>query len=91
MSNLIYEGVVIDKTPRDSYTDINKTMHDFCEIVVQSEEEYPQRLCITLIDDKCANAPEINQRVRCYLKCKAGKSELGKWFNHIKAWKVDAV
>ena len=92
MESIFIDGVVINKTAPISYTGQNNVMHNQCEILLETQqEEFPQRLAVRLVDDKCANAPELYQRVRCYLRFRVGNGNTGKWFNDIKAWKVEVL
>ena len=90
MNEMIFEGVVVDKTPSVSFTDRNGTMHNECTIMVETEEMYPQRLAIRLLDALCADAPNAGKKVRCYLRCRVSTGNTGKWFNDIKAWRIAA-
>ncbi len=90
-TNLIFEGVVIDKTPETPFTDKNGTLHNECTILVETVEDYPQRLAIRLLDAECANAPSVGRNVRCYLSCRVSTGTTGKWFNNLKAFKIDII
>ncbi len=90
-TDLIYEGVVLEKTPEMSFSDKNGTLHKECTLLVETVEKYPQRLAIRLLDTECATAPSVGKNVRCYLSCRVSAGASGKWFNNIKAWRVVVV
>ena len=90
MSNLIYEGVVLERTKPSDFTDKSGRVHTECTILVETtDEEYPQQMAIRLMDLVCANAPDVGKRVRCTLKCRVNSRTSGRWFNDIKAWRVE--
>ena len=88
MTDFLIEGVVIEKTPEVSFTDKSERMHTECMILIETEEMYPQRLAIKLLDKLCAEAPSVGKKVKCYLSFSASQGSTGQWFNHIKAWRV---
>lgn len=89
MNNLIFEGIIIRIGDERTFTANNGSNHVERTIVVETEEQYPQRAAIRVIDQNAQKDFEIGKRVRCWLTLKANESDTGKWFNDIKAWRID--
>ena len=90
MNDQIFEGVVIDKTPTADFTDKSGRTHTECYILVESQEMYPQRVAVQLTDDLEKHSPMVGHRVRCHLNYRISTGTSGKWFNEIKAWRVES-
>lgn len=89
MNSIIIEGVVIEKTPTTEFTDKAGRTHTENHLLVETEEMYPQQIAVRLMDDLEKNSPMVGSKVRCYLNFRVSKGTTGKWFNDIKAWRID--
>ena len=90
MNELIFEGKIEELyTPR-TYTDRNGVQHVSREILVATDEMYPQRLLGELQEGN-ANLPLApGMKVRCYLNFRVGRGNTSeRMFNNIKIWKID--
>ena len=90
MQDIIIEGVVREKTPTAEFTGKNGRIHTECEILIETIEMYPQHIAVRLMDDLEQKSPAIGQKVSCYLKFRVSTGASGKWFNDIKAWRVES-
>ncbi len=90
MSNFVFEGVVREKTPTVEFTGKNGQMHTECYILVETIEMYPQQIAVRLTDDLEKNSPMVGHKVHCYLNFRVGTGGSGRWFNEIKAWRVES-
>lgn len=67
------------------------------ELVITTEEQYPQHILVEFVQDKCAllNAFAVGQRVKIgiNLRGREWQSPQGeiKYFNSIQGWRIDAV
>lgn len=67
------------------------------ELVVTTEEQYPQHLLVEFVQDKCnlLNSFAVGQRIKVgiNLRGREWQSPQGevKYFNSIQGWRVDAV
>ncbi|MGB0279225.1 MAG: DUF3127 domain-containing protein [Flavobacteriaceae bacterium] len=67
------------------------------ELVITTEEQYPQHLLVEFVQDKCSllNAFAVGQRVKVgiNLRGREWQSPQGeiKYFNSIQGWRIDAV
>jgi hypothetical protein len=67
------------------------------ELVLTTEEQYPQHLLVEFVQDKCAllNTFAVGQRVKVgiNLRGREWQSPQGeiKYFNSIQGWRIDAV
>ena len=88
MENNIFEGVIIAITNPEPFTSTNGSSHIERTIVVETEEMYPQRAAIRVIDSNAQMDFQIGQHVRCYLQFRANQGSTGRWFNDLKAWRI---
>ena len=88
VNNLIFDGVVREKTPTRMYLDEAGRRHQECTILVETDDEYPQQLAVRLADEEEPNAPELGEAVRCYLYLRAHKAVNGIWYNEIIAYGI---
>lgn len=67
------------------------------ELVLTTEEQYPQHLLVEFVQDKCSllNSFAVGQRIKVVitLRGREWQSPQGeiKYFNSIQGWRVDAV
>jgi hypothetical protein len=67
------------------------------ELVLTTEEQYPQHLLVEFVQDKCSllNSFAVGQRIKVgiNLRGRDWQSPQGeiKYFNSIQGWRVDAV
>ena len=67
------------------------------ELVLTTEEQYPQHLLVEFVQDKCAllNSFAVGQRIKVgiNLRGREWQSPQGeiKYFNSIQGWRIDSV
>lgn len=67
------------------------------ELVITTEEQYPQHLLVEFVQDKCAllDTLSVGQRIKVgiNLRGREWQSPQGeiKYFNSIQGWRIDAV
>lgn len=60
------------------------------EFVIETEEQFPKKVCFTLFGDKTSliNAYTVGEEVEVSFNIESREYN-GKWFHNINAWKVD--
>lgn len=59
------------------------------EVVITTNEEYPEVVAVELSgDDALGFAGYIGQRIFVSYHFRANKSQEGRWFNSVRAWRV---
>ena len=91
MNELIYEGVITAVTNPEPFTAKDGTTHTEKYIVVQTEERFPQSAAIRVLDKIAMMDFLPGDRVRCNIELRASQSQTGKWFNTLKAWKIETI
>ena len=67
------------------------------ELVITTEEQYPQHILIEFVQDKCSilNAYNVGQRIKVGINIRGREwqSPQGevKYFNSIQGWRIDAI
>ena len=89
MQEIIFEGKIEAMSEPRTYKDKQGTQHFEREIVVATDEMYPQRCCINLRDGDAQLPLQIGRKVKCALAFFVSRSEGGRYFNNIRAWRVD--
>ena len=59
-------------------------------LVVETNEQYPQKLPIDFVKDKTSllDRISIGQEVKVHINLKGSQSN-GRWFSQIQGWKID--
>ena len=60
------------------------------EFVIETEEQFPRKVCFTLFNDKTSLVDELanGQEVEVSFNIESREYN-GKWFHNINAWKID--
>lgn len=58
------------------------------EMVVETKEQYPKKVCLTLWGDKVDSAPSVGQTKVFHLDI-SSREYNGRWFTEVKAWKIE--
>ncbi len=62
------------------------------EFVVETEEQYPKKVCFTLFNDKASLIDGFKPGTEVEVSFNLESREFnGKWFHNINAWKIDRV
>lgn len=90
MNDFIFEGILREMTPVNSFVLRDGTEHSERLLVAETEEAYSQKLAIKVYDDRCNIAFETGSKYRFHLRfsCKSGEKGL---FNSVVAWKIEAL
>ncbi len=91
MNELIYEGVITAVTNPEPFNAKDGTMHTEKFIVVETEERFPQSAAIRLFDKNAMMDFQPGDRVRCHIELHAAQGQTGRWFNTLKAWKIETI
>ena len=60
------------------------------EFVIETEEQFPRKICFTLFNDKVSLAEGIKEGEEVEVAFNVESREYnGKWFHNINAWKID--
>ncbi|MBN2773403.1 MAG: DUF3127 domain-containing protein [Prolixibacteraceae bacterium] len=62
------------------------------EFVIETDEQFPKKVCFTLFNDKTSLADNVTvgQEVEVSFNIESREYN-GKWFHNINAWKIDSV
>lgn len=92
MNELILEGVVRSISESRNFEDKLGTKHIERELFVETEEPYPQTCTVRTVDAVAMQTYVPGSRVRCHLQLRAAQAkQSGRWFNVIKAWRVEML
>ena len=91
MENMTYTGVITDITIPQPFSAKDGTTHTEKYIIVQTEERFPQTAALRVVDQNAMREYHIGDRVRCSIEFRASQGQTGRWFNTIKAWKVEPI
>jgi hypothetical protein len=60
------------------------------EFVIETEEQYPKKVCFTLFGEKTSliNGLEVGQEVEVSFNLESREYN-GRWFHNVNAWKID--
>lgn len=58
------------------------------EFVIETQEQYPKKVCIALLNDKVDMCPQVGEVVKVKFDINAREYN-GRWFNSINAWAID--
>lgn len=90
MNEIVFEGKIEEMTPVRNYNDRNGQQHASREILVATDEMYPQRVLVELQEGNATLPLSVGQKVRCYLNFRTSRSATSeRIFNNIRAWKID--
>ena len=60
------------------------------DIIVETDGQYPKKICISLWGDKISNANlQIGQNYIYYIDIES-REYSGRWYTDIKAWRIDS-
>lgn len=60
------------------------------EFVIETEEQFPRKICFTLFNDKTSLIKEISEGEEIEVSFSIESREFnGKWYHNINAWKID--
>jgi|GEM_PF-2207085 len=92
MNELILEGVVRSISEPKTFETKDGQNHVERELLVETEEMYPQTCAVRTVDAVAMQTYVPGMRVRCHLQLRAAQAkQSGKWFNDIKAWRVEML
>ncbi len=90
MNEIIFEGKVEELYPLRNYPDRNGVQHVSREILVATDEMYPQRVVGELQEGNAQLPLAPGMKVRCYLNFRVSRGNSSeRVFNNIKIWKID--
>ncbi|MDP4185464.1 MAG: DUF3127 domain-containing protein [Bacteroidota bacterium] len=60
------------------------------EFVVETEEQFPKKVCLSLFNDKISQLEGLtpNDQVEVYFSVESREFN-GKWYHNINAWKIE--
>lgn len=60
------------------------------EIIVETEGQYPKKVCISLWGDKAEIPMQVGQKLKIDFDVESREYN-GKWYTDVKAWKVEVA
>lgn len=62
------------------------------EFVIETEEQFPKKICFTLFGDKLSlvNGISVGQEVEVFFNLESREFN-GKWYHNINAWRINPV
>lgn len=62
------------------------------EFVIETDEQFPKKVCFTLFNDKNSLLEKLNEGDEVEVSFNVESREFnGKWYHNINAWKIDKV
>ena len=60
------------------------------EFVIETEEQYPRKICFTLFNDKSSLVEDLSAGEEVEVSFNVESREYnGKWFHNLNAWKIE--
>ena len=60
------------------------------EIIIQTEEQYPKSICITLWGNTISNNIKQDDKIKASIDIESREFN-GKWYTTVKAWKIESL
>ena len=60
------------------------------EIIIQTEEQYPKSICITLWGNTISNNIKQDNKIKASVDIESREFN-GKWYTTVKAWKIESL
>ena len=60
------------------------------EIIIQTEEQYPKTICITLWGNTIDNKIKQDDKIKASIDIESREFN-GKWYTTVKAWKIESL
>ena len=60
------------------------------EIIIQTEEQYPKSVCITLWGNTIDNKIKLEDKIKASIDIESREYQ-GKWYTTVKAWKIESL
>jgi len=60
------------------------------EIIIQTEEQYPKSICITLWGNAINDKIKLEDKIKASIDIESREFN-GKWYTTIKAWKIESL
>lgn len=81
------KGNVISVLPEVSGTSKAGKAWSKRDFVIETEGQYPKKICVTLFGDKVAKCPNVGANVTVSIDIESHEYQ-GKWFTQVNAWDV---
>jgi hypothetical protein len=82
-------ATLVQKLPLQSGAGKNGTWKKQ-EIIVETEGQYPKKVCVSLWGDKAELPMEIGQKLKIDFDVESREYN-GRWYTDVKAWKVEVA
>jgi len=60
------------------------------DFVIETDDQYPKKVCFTCFGDKINLVPAMGEDVKVHYNLESREYE-GRWFHNVNCWKVDRV
>jgi len=60
------------------------------EIIIQTEEQYPKSICITLWGNTISDKIKLDEKIKASIDIESREYQ-GKWYTTVKAWKIESL
>lgn len=89
--SIVFTGQVAQIFPVESFTGRDGHLYNRRRVLLQTIEQYPQRMVITLSNDTATNfAKQVGETVTAHLSFDVHPNrEQTAFFNDIRAWRID--
>jgi len=83
-------GIITNILPIQSGT--GKTGNEWKkqEIIIQTEEQYPKTICITLWNNTIDSKIKQDDKIKASVDIESREYQ-GKWYTTVKAWKIESL
>jgi len=88
MSNPSVKGKVIDVLKPESGVSKSGKEWNRREFVIETDDQYPKKICCNLFGDKVNMIPSVGEDVEVSLNIESREYN-GRWFHSLNAWKID--
>lgn len=58
------------------------------EFVIETEGQYPKKVCLSLWGDKVNNTPSIGDALTCSINAESREYN-GRWYTELRVWKIE--
>ena len=83
-------GKITNILPIQSGTSKNGNEWKKQEVIIQTEEQYPKNICITLWGNTISSNIKQDDKIKASVDIESREYQ-GKWYTTVKAWKIDLV
>lgn len=84
------KGIVVSVLPEQTGTSRAGKEWRKREFVIETEGQYPKKVCIELFGDKTSKCPQVGAQVTVAIDIESREYQ-GRWFTQVSAWDVKSA